>query len=299
MENTQVKIISMCNLQNSYKSHNALSRMYAEMKSFAGNTLILDFANVTFISANQFSVLGCIISSFQADHPNTLIQFANIKPNVGNIMKVNGFGKHLALESKPDTYNTSIEYKIFNVLQIDAFEKYVTISIFGRSDIPQMSNGAREKIIDNILEIFNNVKEHTSSSTLRSCGQYFPKTGLLYFTITDSGETIPYNVSSYLHDHNIEIQTTTLEWAMQSGNSTRRTDAPGGLGLYFLSDFISLNKGELYIVSGIETFEQNKRGIRYKLLDYNFPGTIVTMAFNLNDTSSYCLSSEKESDFLF
>lgn len=289
----------MNNLQTSFHSHNELAFLFSEIKSFEGEALILNFEKVTFVSANQFAVIGCILSHFHDKRPSTKIVFSNVPNKLDSIMRVNGFGKHFSRAPLPDKHNTTIEYKIFNVSQINEFERYIIMEIFSRNDIPQMSVSARDSIIDNILEIFNNVKEHTNACKLYTCGQYFPSKSLLYFTITDSGETIPYNVSSFLKEHDINISTSLLEWAMQSGNSTRRTDSPGGLGLFLLSDFINLNNGELYIVSGNETFEQTKKGARYRYLDYSFAGTIVTMAFNLSDHSSYCLESEDISNFIF
>ncbi|MED9967563.1 MAG: hypothetical protein UFJ18_12360 [Blautia sp.] len=298
----KVKYIQLSNLQTSYSSHNKLAKLYADIHSCSWDFIIINFEKVSFISANQFSVLGCILTSFLIQHKNTKISFTNLSPKIKEIMQVNGFGKHFSLEPLPDKNNTAIPYKIFNVSQIDEFERYIGISIFNRNDLPRMSCGVRDRITDNILEIFNNVKEHTKSELLYTCGQYFPRKGFLYFTIVDSGETIPHNVSEYLKDSgkSLNQSETALHWALQCGNSTRRTNSPGGLGLYFLSDFIKLNKGELYIVSGNETFEQTaKYGQRYKSLSVPFQGTIVTMAFNLSDTSSYCLSSEDLTDLIF
>lgn len=293
--NNDVEYIKLSNLQTSHSSHQKLADLYHNIHNFKGSTLLLDFKGVTFISANQFSVLGCIISGFHLKNPDVEIRIGNISSKLAAIMKVNGFGKHLSYDSLPDKNNTAIPYKIFDVSEIDKFEKYITISIFNRDDLPKMSSGVRDCMIDNILEIFNNVKEHTHSKKLYTCGQFFPSKGLLYFTITDSGETIPYNVENYCQKYNINLAEfeSSLAWAMQSGNSTRQSGSPGGLGLFLLSDFISLNQGELYIVSGCETFEQTKRGKRYQQLSSPFPGTIVTMAFNLSDSSSYCLASEK------
>ena len=280
MNNIGIKHINMKNLQISYSSHNELARLCEEINSFSGDRLILDFNKVTFISANQFAGLGCM------------------SDRLTSVIRVNGFNIHFSWSSLPDKYNTSIPYKIFNVSQIDEFERYIAISIFDRSDLPLMSPGVKESMIDNILEIFNNVKEHTNATHLYTCGQYFPQKSLLYFTVADSGETIPNNVLHFFYDHHLRFNGFSIDWAIQSGNSTRRTDSPGGLGLYLLSDFIKMNEGELFIVSGNEAFEQTKRGTRCKYLEYTFSGTIVTMAFNMADRSRYRLTSETES-YLF
>lgn len=298
MNGEKTKIIYMNNLQTSFNSHNDLAMLFSELESFWGEKIILDFRNVSFISANQFAVLGCILSHYQRLHKGAIINIQNVRPKVSSVMSVNGFGRHFSYPDRPDIHNTAIPYKIFKVSQIDEFERYITISIFNRNDIPKMTNEVKHRMIDNILEIFNNVKEHTSSPALYTCGQYFPSKSMLYFTIADSGETISQNVSSFLRENNININSSNLEWAMQSGNSTKK-DAPGGLGLYLLSSFITLNEGELYIVSGNETFEQTTKGIRYKYLDDSFNGTIVTMAFNLNDKSSYYWDDKDTANFIF
>lgn len=33
-------------------------------------------------------------------------------------------------------------------------------------------------------------------------------------------------------------------------------------------------------------------GERYKCMEHTFPGTIVTIAFNLDDKASYCMADE-------
>ena len=96
------------------------------------------------------------------------------------MIQKNGFNTLLGYEKLPDTYNTVIPYSIFGIDQINIFEKYIVLRIFGRNDIPKITEKVRGNIIDNILEIFNNVKEHTHSDKVYTCGQYFPKSSLLY-----------------------------------------------------------------------------------------------------------------------
>lgn len=295
---SQTKIFKMSNIHNSLRSHDMLAFLFTDINEFDGEQLILDFHKVTFISANQFASLGCILAAYHKKHPDVTIVMDHASPALTSIMRVNGFGKHFAFPAKPDTYNTSIPYRIFSVNDISEFEKYITMNIFSRNDLPKMDQTIQDGVIDNILEIFNNVKEHTNCSTLYTCGQYFPSKSLLYFTIADSGETIPNNVQNFLFEHNIEINTSLLEWAMQSGNSTRRANLPGGLGLYFLSTFISQYAGELFIVSANETYEQTLKGTRYKYLDHSFNGTIVTMASNLNPKVHSSLIVDSN-DFIF
>lgn len=225
--------------------------------------------------------------------------FFNLKPKIKKIIQKNGFHALLGYEKLPDLYNTVIPYSIFGIDQINEFEKYIVLRIFSRNDIPKMTGKVRGNIIDNILEIFNNVKEHTHSSKIYTCGQYFPKSSLLYFTIVDSGETIPYNVNTYFSNLPDPAPVRPLEWAMAPGNTTRTTGTPGGLGLSLLKDFIGLNQGRLYIVSEHETYEKIGSKERHMYMSKAFPGTIVTVAFNLSDEFVYRMTSEKISEIIF
>lgn len=173
--NNTTKTVKISTLHTSFSSHQALANLFHEIHSFDGDTLLLNFEDAAFISANQFSVLGCILSTFHAQHPEIRILVGNMSPKLLNIIRKNGFGRHLSYDMLPDINNTTIPYRIFDVTEIDQFEKYITISIFNRNDLPQMSSGVKNQIIDNILEIFNNVHEHTHSQSLFTCGQFFLK----------------------------------------------------------------------------------------------------------------------------
>lgn len=297
--NTQKKVQSnkrvleiSSNIDTSFNSHAKLSKLYTQLLNAQSEEISLNFSKVDFIASNQFAILGCILDTYRKKYPNTAIYFSYLKKNITKTIQKNGFNIHLGFEKLPDIYNTTIPYTIFDINEINEFEKYIILRIFERKDIPQMSKLVKSKIIDNILEIFNNVKEHTHSNKVYTCGQYFPRSSFLYFTIVDSGETIPYNVNTYCDNINIKPPSKPLEWAIAPGNTTRQVDTPGGLGLSLLCEFIELNNGRLYIVSGNETYEQNGKDNRHMYMEHSFPGTIVTVAFNLLDDSMYRMNSE-------
>lgn len=286
-------------INTNFSSHSILSELHYQLANLNTDVINFDFSDVTFIASNQFAILGCIIDTYRSHHPNTVIYFKNLSEEIKSTIQKNGFYKHFNFNALPDKYHTTIQYTIFDINNINEFEKYVLLSIFNRQDIPKMSEKVRNKIIDNILEIFNNVKEHTNSKNVYACGQYFPKNSFLYFTIVDSGETIPYNVHTYCNSIEIAVPDNLLKWAIAPGHTTRQSKTPGGLGLSLLQDFIEINNGKLYIVSGNEVYEKNGKKDTYKIMQYPFPGTIVTMAFNLSDKSIYHMSSEDLSEIIF
>lgn len=280
-------------LQNGFRSHECLSELAYELKNTTSPKITIDLSGVNFIASNLFSVLGCILYEFADRHPEPKALYINgINNPITEIIQKNGFCKHLGLEKKPDVHNTVIPYMIFPVEQIDEYERYLTLNLFTRKDLPTMTREVSDTIRDSLLELFKNVSDHTTSEFVFTCGQYFPKSFMLYFTIVDIGETVSYNVSNYHQAHYLTVPDNTLKWAMEAGNSTSLSQKPRGIGLSLIKDFVSLNKGEFYIFSNDETYEIKRTKERFKKLNYPFPGTVVTIGFNLRDNAIYYLNSE-------
>ncbi len=279
-------------INNDYTSYNHLSELFHKINDTHYNSLVIDIYPSAFIAANQFAALGCIIESFIK--PEKKISLGpHISPIHLNLIKRNGFGKLFSLDSIPDINNTVIQYKNFDVKHINEYDAYLTLELFNRSDLPQMSVLVTDNIRGYLLEIFQNVIDHTTSTKVYTCGQFFPKNSLLYFSIVDTGETIQYNVYRYHQKHSLSLPANTLKWALEKGNTTLDDNIPRGIGLYLIKEFVNLNQGYFYIVSGNETYEINpKYGERYKCMEHTFPGTIVTIAINLDDKASYYMADE-------
>ncbi len=348
MSEDKYKVVRLStDLQNSYKSHNHLCKLAYTLQNSTNTNIIIDLSDINFIASNLFSVLGCIFSEFKEKKSGQdALRIRGMKPSILDTVQKNGFCEHIGLKKIPDIHNTVIPYKKFGVDEIEEYERYLTLNLFMRNDLPQMTKSVsdiiRDSLLelfknvtdhtssnyiytcgqyfpkssslydlpqmtksvsdiirDSLLELFKNVTDHTSSNYIYTCGQYFPKSSSLYFTIVDIGETIPYNVHNFHTDHNLSLPDNSLKWAIMEGNTTSRTNGPRGIGLSIIQDFISLNEGSLYIVSEQETYELAAKRERYKKLDYPFPGTIVTVGFNLNDTASYRFMSEENNTIQF
>lgn len=280
------------NLQNGFRSHERLSKLAYELKNTTSSKIAIDLSSVSFIASNLFSVLGSILYEFSQRNPDPkALYIRGINNPITETMQKNGFCKHLGLEKKPDVHNTVIPYKYFSVDKIDEYERYLTINLFTRRDLPIMTQAVTDAIRDSLLELFKNVSDHTTSENVFTCGQYFPKSCMLYFTIVDIGETVSYNVNSYHQAHGLNVPGNTLQWAIESGNSTSSSPTPRGIGLSLIRDFVSANNGEFYIFSNYETYELRHTKERFKKMEYPFPGTVVTVGFNLHDKAIYYFDS--------
>jgi hypothetical protein len=106
------------------------------------------------------------------------------------------------------------------------------------------------------------------------------------------GTSIQKNVNDYLQK-GLEADKS-LQWVLEKGHTTRRSTVPGGLGLKLIRDFVSKTKGQFYMVSADGYLNINKNSeVQTSLLDYSFPGTIVTIEFNLTESVDYTRSGEK------
>lgn len=64
------------------------------------------------------------------------------------------------------------------------------------------------------------------------------------------------------------------------------------MGLDLLKEFVKLNKGRIQIVSATGYWEFIEGQTSISKIDYSFPGTIVTIEFNFDDTAFYMLKEE-------
>ncbi|GAI40407.1 unnamed protein product, partial [marine sediment metagenome] len=125
-----------------------------------------------------------------------------------------------------------------------------------------------------------------------SCGQYYPQKGRLDFTIVDIGNTIRKNVRDY-SERKVSGKKA-IEWAVRERTTTRKGDIPGGLGFTLIRDFLCKNEGKIQIASADGYWYEKNRSSHSEDLNVFFRGTVVNLEFNVNDQSSYYLTSEIE-----
>jgi len=103
-------------------------------------------------------------------------------------------------------------------------------------------------------------------------------------------------VRSFFENHQIG-SVSALEWALKNGNTTREGRGPGGLGLSEMKALVHLNRGAIQIVSRRAFYEFRNNTERFSTMEYDFPGTAVTLEFNTDDPTEYALQDEyRQSD---
>ena len=108
----------------------------------------------------------------------------------------------------------------------------------------------------------------------------------------------PQRVEAYLHFGRELSAKKAIQWATTEGNTTK-LNAPGGIGLAILKEFVVQNRGALQIVSNDGFYELNEAGESLGDFAGEFPGTIVTMIINTNDRFSYGIADAGIKDGIF
>jgi len=230
---------------------------------------LLDFKGVNFFSANLLALFGCCVDNAITVSRNHLA-VTNIHPKIKEVMQKNGFNRYFTWEKLKDNNHSTMDYAIFgaNTTSLELFERYLIINVFSRQEMPSMNTHFKDRIVDAFLEIFNNVIDHADCRSVYVCGQYFPKSSTLSFSIVDIG-------------------------------STKADTAPGGLGFSILIDFLKLNNGSFILISDDEIYEIYKKKERFNKISPRFPGTIVTITINLKDDHLYYYDNNQNNVIVF
>ena len=274
-------------IKSDFQGYNYLCDLYNQSLRYHNQAIIFDFSQIDFMEANLCALIGALFEKLESNR-NT-IRLENIPHKLSNILRKNSFLVNYGYSELVDRYDTSLKYQRLNpkedVLFYDSIKQ-----LFSKPEFPSLSDRLGSEIAKNIFELYENARTHGRCDYIHVCGQFFPRNPKkpLHFTIVDRGITIKENVSSFLKR---EISASeAIQWAMVSGNTTKRE--VGGLGLGIISEFIKLNKGKIHIVSSDGYYEFSNGQVVTKWLMAPFGGTLINLSFNLNDKQHYRLKEE-------
>ncbi|MFZ5515368.1 MAG: ATP-binding protein [Candidatus Zhuqueibacterota bacterium] len=257
--------------------------------------IILDFNNTSWFEANLLAILGALLN--RAENELNTIKIRNLNSTLETLFQRNQFLSHFGGFNLQDYYRTTVKYTKFKSTDEKLFKFYLDGELLSQKALPKMSDRLRKKINESIFEIFNNAVTHGQCQHIFCCGQYYPRKLKLDFTVVDLGVTIKKNVVEYLGNNLSGKQA--IKWAVAENNTTKTGSIPGGLGLKLIREFITLNCGKIQIISADGYWEQKENEIITQSFEHEFPGTIVNLEFNIDDKSSYLLSTELDHENIF
>lgn len=277
-------------IRNTFAGFSEFQRISNQVYDLKGKKIIFDFSDTVWFDANLCSILGAIfLNMFEQGNE---IHIWNLRVNIKTIFQKNGFLEYFDLDPEQDIYGTTVKFKVFDQMENTGFQSYLNKELFpklnGKLDIDEEYKNYLSSILD---EVYQNARIHGQTKRIIVCGQWFPNERVLKFTVTNLGKTIYENVVCKQYD--IINQAEAIDWATMKGNTTRE-DGSGGLGLYQLKEFISINKGRMHIVSGNGYWGlSNAIDNQKREFDYELKGTIVNLEIRLDDIHHYELEENK------
>ena len=248
-----------------------------------------DFSLCSFLQQNGVAFLGGLAKLVEHRSGKVNFKWETMHSAIKTNLEQNGFGAAFGLDSDPWTGN-SIPYRQDISFNQNSITTYLRSNWLGRGWV-SVSDELGDVITSKVLECYLNGFEHSDSPIgVFSCGQHFPRLGLLKICIVDFGIGIPSNVRRFKENPKIE-SAQALKWAFQSGTTTKPNGLGRGLGLDILKDFIDINQGVMGIYSenGVALLESNKE--QYLERNSFFQGTLINITLQCNEMV-YMLAKE-------
>lgn len=273
-------------LRTDFRGFDALGSLHARLSEYKNQRIGVDCSKLSWIDGHLSAPLLTIVS--HARQRGNSVGLRNLPENVRLILKKNG----LLVDRAVDNYQTTIPVQQFDLTEEVKFANY-TRRHLRRKEMPKMTAVLLGKILEAIDELFANCALHSQSPIkVVATGQFFPRGERLAFAISDGGR----GVDGSLKAAGISYSTPedAIDWAMQSNNTSRQGDIPGGLGLKVLRDFVGLNNGNLMVISNRGVWRQAGSDVQKWRLRSPFPGTSVILEIMTNDKHTYDLKSSPD-----
>lgn len=279
-------------LYTNREGYNSLARLFDQVIHSSEDEISISFNYTTWFEANLCAVLGAMIRILEDDYKYK-IELIEIPSDIQSILTRNGFIGNINYSNIDFSKETVVTFQQFAPNHDSDFNNYLLRELLVKKDFPKHTSSLRKRICTSIFEVFENARTHGKCEWIHTCGQYYPQKRPACFdiTIVDAGKTIYKNVNEYFQGKATFSASDAIHWAIQYGNTTKK-DQTGGLGLDLLKEFVKLNKGKIQIVSATGYWEFTEGQTNASEMDYYFPGTIVTIEFNFDDTSFYMLKEE-------
>lgn len=284
----------LATINNTFESFQSLIHLYNKHKDELFGSVHLEIHH--FFAANMSAALGAVLDKFTSNLND--IYFDYLSPNIETILLKNDFLTYFGKQRAVDINKTTIKFQKLKPTDGKYFKNYVIDELIEGhiADLPQMSRQVKEKIVEAIYEIFVNAQIHSETKFIYTCGQFFPNTNKIEFTIVDTGIGFREKINTRFKS-NLRA-TQAIKWAVEEKKTTKE-GISGGLGLAVLKEFINYNKGKMQIISNDGFYQFDVEGESLKEFQGEFPGTIVNLQFRTNDSNNYSLKNEIDINDIF
>jgi hypothetical protein len=261
-----------------YSGYKQLSSFYHAAKNYSNTEIEICFRELEWIDANLSGVLNAILYKLGKENGLTFITNPDIINNRFDVLCRNGFintGKEIK-----DLQNSTLPIQQFNSDDKYGFISYIEKHLMEHRGMPNLTAGLYNQIVEDLIELYSNINYHSNTTDpCFVCGQYYPKQGFLVFTITDMGDGFLPKIQKKTQGK-INSSLEAIQWALK-GNSTKE-EAPGGLGLKGMYQYLKNNKGILHIATGNGYWGTDMENTFFndgRVLPMEFKGTTINLFF--------------------
>ncbi len=267
-------------IKTDYSGYKALAKFYHFcLAQPEGSHIAIDFGEVGFFDGNLCALLFAILYWLKKNRRNT---FSHNVAAIGDRLDVfnrNGFlGRNI-----PDDRKSTVPVEAFDCRDKEKFCSYVDNKLLGHRGIGPMTDVLKQRISDDILEIFGNTNHHANTTDpFFVGGQYFPNMGLLKFTMVDLGDGFLPRIAKAT-DNVIQTHLEAILWGLKGNSSKMKLEnTPGGLGLKNMLKYCRTTKGVLQVISDDGFWSSDLESTIFedgRTLPQSFVGTTINLVF--------------------
>ncbi|HQV77151.1 MAG TPA: hypothetical protein PLJ42_00020 [Chitinophagales bacterium] len=269
-------------LQTDPKGVQQLFDFYKFAKQYSNCWFTIDFEQLEWFDANLSSEL--LLYCYNLKKNNNLkffIDYSILKGDL-NVLSRNGFAYYVVHNKehfKPvDDRETVIPIKAFQPDNVDSFADYIENIFLKQRGLDKIDKDSKDRIKSSYFEIFDNVGIHANTkSPIICCGQHFPVSGELKFTLTDYGDGFLKKIAQHTLNE-IKSGAEAISWAVKGG-STKPDAIKGGNGLKKIMMYCFKNGGELSIVSDGCFWSLQNKSINSQNLNNCRAGATIHLTF--------------------
>jgi len=270
-------------IKTNYSGYNQLCRFYHFCLGYSSNSNFhINFTEIEWFDGNLCALLWAMVYRLNKDFGHTFTTDSEVIKEHFDILYRNGFLKGEV--SVFDVRKSTLPIQAFDCSNKEGFCDYVGNELLKHRGIPSsLTEELKEKITDDLLEVFCNTHYHANSKDpFFVGGQYYPKSGFLKFTMVDLGDGFLPRIKEATNG-NINTSLEAILWALK-GNSTKLVleKCPGGLGIKSMYNYCQKSNGILQIISGNGFWSSDMEDTIFqggRELPKPFMGTTINLIF--------------------
>jgi ABC-type transporter Mla MlaB component len=262
-------------LINNFQGYVFFSEMHAQTKSCYEDLIVLNFADTKVIESNLFAILGSLIAGIE--RRKNKIRLANVQEPIQNLFNTT---RLIRGSARKYLWKSFVKCQQFSSDDEEILSDYLTKKIFPERPEVRINSQIKMAIQLCVAEVFRNAFTHSNSKEVFIAHYYSVYNKKLLISVVSQGRPFHLLVNKNLSKSLNGVGG--IEWAVEDGNTTQ-AETHKGIGLYTICQFIKQNKGKIQIVSGNGIWKQVKHRTFSKLYETEFPGSVLTLEFNLEN----------------